>query len=80
MSDDEKDVLWRYGSLLSVAAIDGGPAGVLGRLPPSLRVFCQLWAWCESLMLLQCLAQHIIVSQGQTQAGKWSVWSWRYER
>lgn len=30
MNDDEQDVLWSWGSLLSAAAIDGGPASVFG--------------------------------------------------
>lgn len=54
------------GVIVVWCSIDGGPPSALGRLQPLFRTVCQLWAPCESLMLLQCCAPHIIVSQGQT--------------
>jgi hypothetical protein len=37
MNDDEQDILWSWGSLLSEATKDGSPTSGLGRLSPLFR-------------------------------------------
>lgn len=76
----KKDVLWSKGSLLSGASMEGGPTGVFWKVAAitqgTLSALGILYS--SDAAAVSCI--HFIVSQGQTQAGERSVWSWQYER